>query len=81
MQQRAILAICVAARGTSPRLPSAVTKPVKKSTYSPVGTPFFIITRTTLWPVRSARFHEPWNTANASPTYSAGKAERPEFAV
>src|SRR6185437_6527362 len=69
------------ATGRPHALPSSAMNPTRKSSYSPVGSPFFILTRTILWPVRKARFHEPWNTAKPSPTYSFGNADLPEVAV
>ena len=46
---------------------SEVTKPVMKSSYSPVGAPFSNSNRTTLYPVRWPRFHEPCSVTKALP--------------
>src|SRR5258708_3605681 len=51
---------------------SLTTNPVAKSSYSPVGTPSFMITRITLYPVRLLRFHEPCSAAKILPEYSGG---------
>src|SRR5689334_13896868 len=45
--------------GRPQTLRSLVTKPVRKSSYRPVGTPLFNGIRTSLYPVRVARFHDP----------------------
>src|SRR5690606_4039394 len=66
------------ATGRPQALPSSAIKPVRKSMYSPVGSPLTIGTCTTLWPVRCARFQEPFSTAKPWPAYSAGKAELPD---
>src|SRR5262249_3073011 len=52
--------------------PSGVTKPTRKSSYSPVAFPSFIGTRITLYPVRRARFHEPCSEAKMSFRYARG---------
>src|SRR4030081_2132541 len=51
-----------------------ITKPVMKSSYSPVGLPLASNNnRTTLFPVRFGRFQDPCIVAKAQPLYSAGK--------
>src|SRR5882762_8885757 len=53
---------------------SETTKPVMKSSYSPVGLPLpSNSSRTTLYPVRLSRFQDPCIVAKALPLYSAGK--------
>src|SRR5688572_919555 len=45
--------------GRPQTLRSVVTNPVRKSSYRPVGIPLFNGIRTTLYPVRVARFQDP----------------------
>ena len=51
---------------------SLTTKPVAKSSYSPVGTPSLVITRITLYPVSVLRSQEPCSAAKTLPEYSGG---------
>src|SRR5215468_11112591 len=51
---------------------SLTTKPVAKSSYSPVGAPSLVITRITLYPVSVLRSHEPCSAAKRLPEYSGG---------
>src|SRR5689334_12432454 len=53
-------------------LPSGVTNPVRKSSYSPVAFPSFTGTRMTSYPARSALFQEPCSAPKMSPLYSFG---------
>src|SRR5205823_11585766 len=58
--------------GRPQTFPSLVTKPVRKSSYSPAARPFLSGTRITSYPVRRLRFQEPCSEAKISPRYSGG---------
>jgi len=61
--------------GRPQTVPLGRTKPVRKSSYSPVAWPSFMGRRMTSYPDRAARFHDPCSAANPSPLYSAGNCE------